>query len=805
VEPVTAALTTEAPRWTTDAAAAAFLDAGCSVLRVRADGSKAPVGSWETAQQTAAGREAVDGWFLGGHPGIGVVTGAVSGNLEMLEFEGRAIAENVHGQLQELAEASGLGELWHRVATGYRELTPSGGVHLLFRVAGAPVQGNRKLARRPSTPQELREHQVVEVARARRQHADDPEVLQRRLSTIAALTCEKVPQVLIETRGEGGFVVVAPSGGPTHPNGKPWTLDCGGPSSIPMITAAEYRALHDLARALDVLPRREVHAPRTMPVGSQPSAERPGDRFNRLASWDDLLVPHGWQPLFQRGDERYWRRPGKSEGISATTGRNDHDRLYVFSTSTEFEANRPYDKLGALALLEHGGDIAAAARSLAADPRYGTVSGQPKATTQPAVSDRDTTPALTPSTPDFDTFWERPSLRQVHDFARARRTSPWAVLGVALVRAVVATKPFVMLPALVGSEASLNLFVALVGPSGSGKGAAAAVAEDALDVGDITERHVGSGEGIPHLFAHREKGAVVRDRDAVLLNVPEVDNLTALGSRQGSTLLPVLRSAWSGERLGFANADPSRTLPIERHSYRLGLVLGVQPSRAGALLDDADGGTPQRFLWLPTTDPQAPDVCPPIPATRRLSHRPWQADSRGRHVVDVPQAARDRVDQVALERARGTGDPLDGHALLCRLKAAQALALLDDRQAMTDDDWRLSGVLMAVSSHTRSAVKQQLIQANEQANLARGRADGLRLAAAEETTYERDVTRVCRSVTRYLDRHPNTARGDVRKALPSRDRKHFDDALARLRDAGQVTESTTEHGARLSLANGTRT
>lgn len=48
--------------------------------------------------------------------------------------------------------------------------------------------------------------------------------------------------------------------------------------------------------------------------------------------------------------------------------------------------------------------------------------------------------------------------------------------------------------------------------------------------------------GIAHLYAHRERGEVVRD--AVLFTVPEVDDLTALGTRRGATLLPQLRSAW---------------------------------------------------------------------------------------------------------------------------------------------------------------------------------------------------------------------------------------------------------------------
>ncbi|MDP9427846.1 MAG: hypothetical protein M3Q47_02755 [Actinomycetota bacterium] len=119
----TAALDSTAA-YTTQAAAVAFAVAGCSVLRTRTDGSKAPAGrQWKSAQHQCADLATVRSWFDGGHPGVGIVTGAVSGNLEMLELEGRAVTEGVHVKLKELAEASGLGQLWHRVTCGYRELT----------------------------------------------------------------------------------------------------------------------------------------------------------------------------------------------------------------------------------------------------------------------------------------------------------------------------------------------------------------------------------------------------------------------------------------------------------------------------------------------------------------------------------------------------------------------------------------------------------------------------------------------------------------------------------------------------------
>jgi hypothetical protein len=73
----------------------------------------------------------------------------------------------------------------------------------------------------------------------------------------------------------------------------------------------------------------------------------------------------GWKKVFTANGVTYWRRPGKDTGISATTGKNDANNLYVFSTSTTFEENKPYSKFAAFAHLEHGDDFSAAARDVA--------------------------------------------------------------------------------------------------------------------------------------------------------------------------------------------------------------------------------------------------------------------------------------------------------------------------------------------------------------------------------------------------------------------------------------------------------
>lgn len=315
-------------------AALAWHAAGASVVRVAVDGSKRPLGAWKQHQNTAVDADTIRAWFADGHPGVGVVTGTVSGNLEMLELEGRAMTVGLMAQIRDLADASGLLDLLDRVLAGYAEFTPGGGFHLYYRVDG-PVAGNTKLARRPATDDELAENPVDKV------------------------------KVLIETRGEGGFVVVAPSYGAVHPTGKAWVAVPGRtPADIPTLTTDERDALHILAAAFDRMPDDEPVEPRR--TTSDGTGVRPGDAYNQQATWRDILEPHGWVPVHRWRDVTYWRRPGKNDGISATTGRNDADNLYVFTTSTAFDAERPYSKFAAYALLEHRGDYSEAAKALRA-------------------------------------------------------------------------------------------------------------------------------------------------------------------------------------------------------------------------------------------------------------------------------------------------------------------------------------------------------------------------------------------------------------------------------------------------------
>ena len=303
--------------------------AGISVVPVLPDGRKRPGVRWCVYQQRLPTPREIARWFAGEERGLALITGGISGGLEALDFDSHAIYQAFALCLKQL----GYGPLSDRLTCGYLEATPNG-MHLLYRCC--TIDKNQKLAS---------------------MLADGPQRW----------------QTLIETRGEGGLVVVAPSCGGVHPSGKPYVLLQGGISTIATITPFERQALLSVARSFDASPPLPPFRPEptrlsaSARLGNLPSGTRPGDRYNQEVPWEEVLVPHGWRLLSTHDGEGYWQRPGKDgPGISATTNYHGSDLLYVFSTSTVFEAGRAYSKFAAYTFLEHSGDFSAAASALAA-------------------------------------------------------------------------------------------------------------------------------------------------------------------------------------------------------------------------------------------------------------------------------------------------------------------------------------------------------------------------------------------------------------------------------------------------------
>lgn len=540
-----------------DAAFAAHA-AGLCVVPPREDGSKAPLETWKRYQADRPTDARMLTWYdVDARAGVGIVCGRVSGGLEMLEIEGHAVADGIDEQFRELANAAGLGELLTRVMRGYAERTPSGGWHLLYRVP-TPL-GNEKLARRPATSAEL---EAKPGDRAR---------------------------VMIETRGEGGYVITAPSNGKVHPAGGAWRLELGGFESIATITDAERDELWRVARMLDHMPAAEPR-PR-----ERTGDDRPGDRYNARsdiqAATVDLLQRHGWQRVFTRGDGvELMRRPGKDVGVSATVGYAGPGVVHNYSSSVaELPVGESIDAFGVLARFEHNGDVSAAAAAL--EPGI-EIRGT-------AVDTADVPPAAPPAWPEPPRAEALVGLagdlvRAVADHTEA---DPVGILGsiIATFGALVGHGRYIYQ----GSSQAANVFVALVGDSATGrKGTAGSLVREAFSVArggwdSILVPGLGSGEGLIRRLKPSEDGSV---EHRALIYETELGRLLSSMGRDGSTLSPILREAWDGGPLGRHLARSSELVTW----HHVGLLAHITPVELRAKLSgiDAANGFGNRFLWL---------------------------------------------------------------------------------------------------------------------------------------------------------------------------------------------------------------
>lgn len=423
-----------------------------------------------------------------------------------------------------------------------------------------------------------------------------------------------------------------------------------------------------------------------------------------------------------------------------------------------------------------------------------------------------------------DDFWSaREELTECLQFARSRRVGPWAMFGHVLVLCMSVVPPNIVLPPVVATIAGLNLFIALVGPSGAIKSGAMGAAADWLQVTPEPKLvKPGSGEGLAKCYAFIQKrqgqpAEQIGKEWSLVAHIPEVDTLNATGSRGGSTLMAELRYAWSGERLGHDYAGDDKAITLAANRYRLGMTVGVQPEKARPLFEDATGGTPQRFLWMPTDDPGAPDERPNEPLAWSLKRWPeplsanplFNADfdrkmklgvpaDKGEFVIlAVPQQAWDEQDAHTLAKLRDPNsvDPLNGHKLLARLKVAVALMVLNGRyDKVSDDDWELAGMVMAVSDRTRESVQDKIAAEMLERNRSAGKAAAYRELAADETKaglHDKKIRRVAGNILKVLEKlGGKAARKQVRDGIAYRDRApYFDDAEELLISKGRISKT----------------
>lgn len=419
-----------------------------------------------------------------------------------------------------------------------------------------------------------------------------------------------------------------------------------------------------------------------------------------------------------------------------------------------------------------------------------------------------------------DEFWNaRPVLAHIRAAAHSRACSADAVLGVLLARLASCVPGRLRVDTDVRTPTPLSMFSVLIGGSGTGKSSAAAVALALMPAGVyLTESHpLGSGEGLCDAYMTACKASEVPggDPDAkgtayvqtehnAFFHADEGARVLELGKRSGSTLLPILRDAWSGGEFGQRNTvagGKNRKVA----GATVGAWIGLQQPHAAELLAGASAvdGTVQRFVWWASADPSIPDDPTPWPGPVPMAEHLLNETVLTSVGVADPIKTELRVRQV--QRARGVLVPAAGReqddALRVRLGAL--LALLEGRTHVTEQDWELALVLLDTSAGHVERVRA--IQRDEEARAEAGRI-GVRLRTLDaesdhaDRTFDATVAKILNKITtRLADKPEGLMRSKLRESVARTRHVEFDAAMVAVEEAGlvRVVSSTDAHGDRI--------
>jgi hypothetical protein len=298
----------------------------CGISTIATDANKRSVMQWKKYQEQIGTDDDFAAMF--GHPkarGLAVVCGAVSGSLEVVDVDCKY---DLTGTLFD--------DLMQRIVDDLPEIagklviakTVGGGYHLMYRCD--VIEGNLKLASRPTTDEERVQHP------------------------------HQLVKVLVETRGEGGYVVAVPTEGYAYTSGKP--------QDIIRITPDQREILLGICRSFNQVHEHVSH--KTHYVEQRSFNKSPFDDYNERGDIIGLLVAHGWTLVSEHGPKVIMRRPGDTKAASSGDYHRDKGLFAVFTTSTQFEPQKGYRPCAVFCMLECGGDWKQAARKLL-DAGYG--------------------------------------------------------------------------------------------------------------------------------------------------------------------------------------------------------------------------------------------------------------------------------------------------------------------------------------------------------------------------------------------------------------------------------------------------
>ena len=288
---------------TTQQAASKYLEHGYSPIPL-VSGQKRPLlKDWTKYKETP-----IEDLNLFTTDSLGLVCGY--NGLEVLDIDAKHFTGNEFEEYIELLEANGPGLLAKMVI----QQTPSGGFHFLYRCE--VIEGNQKLAK------------------------------------------NEAKEVTYETRGIGGQVAAWPTPG--------YKLETKA-SAIQWITPEERDILLDCARELDKTPKVEIRYEAPKQALANNEELTPWADYNEKIDCLTLLQSYGWTIVREDSKYVYVKRPGTTDARDSGKIFKDTGKLWVWSTSTELEAEVLYNPFALYTALEHGNDFKAAGRALKAE------------------------------------------------------------------------------------------------------------------------------------------------------------------------------------------------------------------------------------------------------------------------------------------------------------------------------------------------------------------------------------------------------------------------------------------------------
>lgn len=304
-----------------------YRENGISVIPVNS--TKQSTVKWTEFKDKLISAEQIDRFVKDDTYGLALICGGVN-SIECLDIDLKySLTGTLYDDLKKKIPVDILKKMWV-------QSTPSGGYHWIYKCE--TIEGNLKLSNRLTTTYEKHETYMENFA--------NPKTRDKALS----IASKDVIRVLVETRGIGGYFVVAPTPGYERVYGK-----------LQEITTEERDIILEAGRSFN----EYVEEVRNFEVTKFQNFEvSPFEDYNVNGDALALLLSSGWQIVSESHTNVRLRRAGSPRSQSSGLYDKHTGILNVFSTSTAFDVGKGYNPTNIFITLEANGDTKLAYKKL---------------------------------------------------------------------------------------------------------------------------------------------------------------------------------------------------------------------------------------------------------------------------------------------------------------------------------------------------------------------------------------------------------------------------------------------------------